>query len=205
MGPLRAVVVVAAALALLLAFLACNKGAAEESLQEAESAIEEARGQLERYAPEELAALDETVREARADVDAGEYTRALRAAQELPGRIRSAQTTADKRKAALGAEWDELSPGVERLIERLRARVGRLPAAGARATGRSPGARMPEARTELRAIVDAWEEATVAHQKGNLSRAVRAARDVHARALAAVVALKTAPGTAGVGDRTAVE
>ena len=38
-----------------------NRGAAEESLHEAEGVIEDARAHLERYAPGELAVLSETL------------------------------------------------------------------------------------------------------------------------------------------------
>jgi hypothetical protein len=191
----------------MLASLACNKGAAEESLQEAEGAIEDARAELERHAPDELAALSETLEDARADVDTGHYTRALRAAQELPARIRTARATAERRKDELGAVWDELSPRVVTLIDELRAGVGRLAVADGGATASPPEARMRAARTELVALVDAWEEATAAHQRGELSRAVRRARDVQAgaRALAGALGLVSVPQPAGAGDRAALE
>jgi hypothetical protein len=191
----RRVVVGAVALALILAGLACNRGAAEESLQEAEGAIEDARDHLERYAPEELAALNATLEDARADVDAGHYTRALRAAQELPARIRSARATGDRRKAELAAQWGELSPRVETLVGGLRARVGRLATAEAGPTTTPRETQLRAARTELVALAGAWQGARAAHEKGDLSRAVRMAQDVHlrARALAETLGSVTTP------------
>jgi hypothetical protein len=191
----------------MLASLACNKGAAEESLQEAEGAIADARPDLERYAPKELAELSETLEDARADVEAGHYTRALRAAQELPARIRSARARAERRRDALGAEWDELSPRVATLIEELRAGVSRLGIADGAATATPREARLRAASTELLALVEAWEGAAAAHQKGEVSRAVRTVRDVHARArdLAGALGLATVPQPTGAGDPPSLE
>jgi hypothetical protein len=186
---------------------ACNKGAAEESLQEAGRAIEDARADLERYAPEELAALSQALEDARSDIEAGHYTQALRAAQELPARIRSARATAGRRKDELQAVWDELSPRVPTLIEELRARIDRLVVADGGVTTAPREARLRAARTDLGALVDAWEEATAAHQRGEMAHAVRMARDLHARArtLAGVLGLVTAPRPVEAGDPAGLE
>ena len=182
MGRLRGGVVGAAALALAFATGACNKGAAEESLEEAGRAIEDARADLERYVPGELAALDRTLEAARADVESGDYTRALRAAQQLPARIRLAREAAGRREDELRAVWDDLSPQVLSLIEALRARINRFSVADGGVTPTPRAARWRAARTDLADLLDAWEEATAAHESGDVARAVRTARDVEARA-----------------------
>ncbi len=109
MCPPKAGVTATALLALALATGACNRGAAEESLQAAEQTLEAARPDLERYAPEELAALSQALSDARADVETGKHTRALRVAQGLPARIRTALAVAERRRRALGAPGDETS------------------------------------------------------------------------------------------------
>ena len=109
MCPPKAGVTVTALLALALASGACNRGAAEESLQAAEQTLEAARPDLERYAPEKLATLSQALSDARADVETGQHTRALRVAQGLPARIRTALAVAERRRRALGAPGDEIS------------------------------------------------------------------------------------------------
>jgi hypothetical protein len=106
--PPRFRIAVGVVLALTLAAGACNRGAAEESLEAAERTLEAARPELERYAPEELAALSQDLRDARADLEAGEYTRALRVAQGFPQRVRAAVAIAGRQRRALEATRDEV-------------------------------------------------------------------------------------------------
>jgi hypothetical protein len=101
-------VAVTVILTLALAGGACNRGAAEESLQAAEQTLGAARPELERYAPAELAALSRVLSDARADLDAGEYTRALRVAQAFPKRVWAAVAIAERRKRAQEATRDEV-------------------------------------------------------------------------------------------------
>ena len=77
--------------------VACNKGPAEDALRVADQAIAAAQPELETYAPGEFAALNAAVRQARAQVSEGHYTDALRAAQEVPARVRAGPGTAGTR------------------------------------------------------------------------------------------------------------
>jgi hypothetical protein len=106
---LRRGAVLAAALALTVLTPGCNRDAAEESLQVAEQRLEEARPELARYAPEKLAALSEALRDARHDLEAGRYTRALRVAQGLPERIWAALALAERRRRMLEGAADGAS------------------------------------------------------------------------------------------------
>jgi hypothetical protein len=103
----RAGVAVSVLLAAAFTSGACNRGAAEESLQAAEQTLEAVRPDLERHAPDELAALSQALSEARVALEAGEYTRALRVAQGLPKRVRAAVAIAQRRKRASDATRDE--------------------------------------------------------------------------------------------------
>jgi hypothetical protein len=94
-------------LAVALTSGACNRGAAEESLQAAEQMLEAVRPDLERYAPDELVRLSQALSDARVALEAGEYTRALRVAQGLPKRVRAAVAIAERRKRAFDATRDE--------------------------------------------------------------------------------------------------
>ena len=61
--------------------------------------------------PEELPALTSAVQAARAEFEKGNYTEALKAAQELPAKIQAAVAAAGEKKAQLTAAWTEMSPG----------------------------------------------------------------------------------------------
>lgn len=188
---------------LLLAALsvaACNQAPAREALAAAETALEESRPGLGRYAPADLSALDRAVAEARTAIEEGRYTDALRIAQDLPSRTRAAILTAEARRGALVATWDELSGPLPGLLERLRRRIGRLGGAVSTAPT-APAALVPEAAWVVRARRDMarldrdWAAARAAHDRGDLPGAVAAAGEVGsgARDLAARLGLDSPP------------
>ena len=175
MRPLKEGVAVLVVLGLVLA-AACNKGPAEEALAAAEGLLDGARGDLERFAPEELSGLGHTLDEARADLAEGHYTDALRAAQELPSRIHRAIERANRRKEAeLVAAWNEVSRGLPALLGGLRARLAGLAPTPNRHTALDD-ARLEEARAELRDIVEVWSQATAAFEGGDIPRALKIAQ-----------------------------
>jgi len=150
---------------------ACNKGPAAEALEAAEQALT-AAPEVERYEPEEFAAVSGIIRDARASYAAGRYTDALRAVQPLPDRIAAAAAAAAKQKEQTAATWSALS---EELKERLAA-----------------------AQAELATLHQAWADASVVYERGDVPNAVAAAQDLKARAesLASRLGLKPAPAAA---------
>jgi hypothetical protein len=186
---------VLAGASLAFAATACNKGPAEVALQEVDQALVAARPELERYAPEELASLTAAAREARAELDMGNYTDALRAAQTLPARIRTAVEAAKARKDELAAGWNEMTGGLPELVERITARVAELAAAKTLPKG-IDGAAVASAQTDLAAVSQAWSEATAAFQGGDVARAVTTAQNVKAKAEALAERLGLVPAPA---------
>jgi hypothetical protein len=177
---------------------ACNRGPAEEALDVAEQTLEDAKADLERFAPEKLAPLNRALDEARTALAQGRYTEALRVAQELPARTRRAVEAADRRRMAkLAVAWDAISRSLPARLARLRARIAGLTLTTSPGTGPHDG-RLEPARAELRALSVAWEEATTAFEGGDVALALTTARDVGARAEALAVTLPS-PKVPGVG------
>ena len=177
---------------------ACNRRPAEEALDVAERTLEDAKADLERFAPEKLAPLNRALDEARAALAQGRYTEALRVAQELPARTRRAVEAADrKRMAKLAVAWDAISRSLPARLARLRARIAGLTLTPSSGTGPHDG-RLEPARAELRALSVAWEEATTAFEGGDVALALTTARYVRARAEARAVTLPP-PKVPGVG------
>ena len=189
-GPLGA----ALAVACLASALACNKGPARDALAETEQAIEAARPQLEAYAPEDLAALRVEVQQARAELDAGRYTGALRLAQRLPGRVQAAVEKAARREGELVADWATLRGDLPAVQRAVAARLDELSQRKPPARG-FDGDALSSARTELVELTEAWSRATAAFGSGQVSRALEDGRQVKARtdALAARLGLAPAP------------
>ena len=173
---------------LTLSTVACNKRPAEEALQAAEQVLT-AAAEVERYEPEEFAAVSAILREARASYAAGRYTDALRAAQALPDRIAAAAASAVKRKEQSAATWSALSTDLKARLEALSARLTLLSSAVISSE------RLVAAQAELAALNQAWADATTAYESGDVPRAVAAAQDLKPKAesLAGRLGLKPAP------------
>jgi hypothetical protein len=174
-------VTVLAVASLGLVAAACNEGPAEEALAAADQALAAARPDLERYGPRDLATLAAAMRQARAELDRGHYTDALRAAQGLPSRIRVAAAAAAAKKEEQVAAWNEMSASVPGLIQAITAKVAELEAADGLPKGMDETG-FAAFRANLRSATQAWNEAAAAFQGGDVPRAVEKARDVQAKA-----------------------
>jgi hypothetical protein len=144
----------------------------------AEQALEATGAELERYAPEKERELRAALDDAHTALEEGRYTDALRAAQALPARIHSAQERVRARRAALGADWEELSRTVPASLGCLRSHLARL----AVLTTPPPETWLSQGRAELRGLERAWDEVRRILDRGDLAAAVDAARDTEGRA-----------------------
>lgn len=183
-----------AVVSLAFASGACNKGPAEAALKLADQALAAAKPELERYAPEELTALTNTASEAHANLEKGNYTDALKAAQGLPARIEAASALAARKKEGLVAGWTRLSGEMPSLVQGLTAKVAELGAAQKLPKGMD-AVTLANAQGSLATINEAWAQATAAFQGGDVPRALKLAQDVEtkATALAGVVGLAPPP------------
>ena len=118
-----------AVLSLALLAGACNKGPAEDALKAADREIAAAKPELETYAPAQIAPLDAAVQAARAELEQGHYTAALKAAQALPAQIQGALAAATMQKSQMVTTWKDLAeqragpgPGPDRPAGRPRRR-----------------------------------------------------------------------------------
>lgn len=167
----------AAAVVLAILGASCNKGPAEDALGVVDAALEAARPELSRYAPEELAALAAAAAEARALLDKGRYTDALRAAQTLPARIEAAGASVAKKKEELAAAWSSLSSALGPAVEGLTARIDDL--AGLETLPRGWDAdRLAAARRDLASITARWAQASEAWKAGDVATALGTAEDL---------------------------
>jgi len=176
---------------------ACNKGPADAALTEAEQALASAPD-IETYAPAEFTAIRATIQDARAHIDAGRYTDALRSAQALPDRIRAAGDEAVQRKLQTTAAWNELAAVLPKLIEGITARLAALTAASA-----LPQQALAAVQAELASLTPAWSEAAAAFEAGDLTKALKAAEALKARAdsLAGRLGLKPRPADTASAPR----
>ena len=170
-----------AVVALALFATGCNKGPAEAALGAADQALAAAKPEIERYVPEELAALTSDVQAARSEFDKGNYTEALKAAQELPTKIQSAVAAAEEKKSQLTMTWTALTASLPGLVQSITEKVATLGAAKALPRGMTREM-LASAQTDLGSVTEAWTAATAAFQGGDIPRAVETAQDVKAKA-----------------------
>jgi acetylornithine deacetylase/succinyl-diaminopimelate desuccinylase-like protein len=181
-----------ALMSLALLALGCNKGPAEAALKAADEALAAARPEVQRYVPEELTSLDAAVQAARSELEKGNYTEALKAAQRLPERIQAAVDAAAERKAQLTATWTALTVGLPGLVQSITEKVTALAAARSLPKGMTKDA-LASARADLESVSEAWTAATAAFQGGDIPRAVETAQDVKGRAEALARTLGLSP------------
>jgi hypothetical protein len=177
--------------------VACNRGPAEDALAVADQALAAARPELERYVPGELHRLAAAARQVRAQLDRGQYTDALKAAMALPSRIQVAVAVAAAKKEQVLAAWDDISARLPRTLEGLAARTAGLEAARKVPRGLDE-AGFAAVKADVASLSRAWTGATAAFERGDVPKAVEAAREVEAKAatLAARLGPTAAPAPA---------
>jgi hypothetical protein len=189
-----------AAASLALGAAGCNKGPAEAALQAADQALAAARTDVERYVPEEFASLSGDLAAARAELENGHYTEALKAAQALPARIDAAVAAAGQKKVELTGAWTDLSASLPPAVQAITDEVAALAASSSLPRGMTKDLVVSYQR-DLDTIRQAWNDAATAFQGGDVPRAVRTAQDVKARAEALAAALGLAAAPAAVAAK----
>ena len=176
---------------------ACNKGPAEAALNAADQTLAAAKPEIERYVPEELGSLTAAAQAARSELEKGNYTEALKAAQDLPAKIEAALAAAAAKKNQMVAAWNEVSGSLPGAVQAITDKLTGLAAAKALPKGMTRDM-LAAAQTDLGSVTQAWSEATAAFQGGDIPRALETAEGVKAKAdaLAGMLGLTAAPPAA---------
>ena len=175
----------------------CNKGPAEAALNAADQALAAAKPEIEMYVPEELGSLTSAAQAARSELEKGNYTEALKAAQALPAKIQAALAAATAKKDQLVAAWNELSGSLPGQVQAITEKVTGLAAAKGLPKGMTRDM-LATAQTDLGSVTQAWAEATAAFRGGDIPKALKIAQDVKGKAdaLAGMLGLRAAPTSA---------
>ncbi len=177
--PSRGALAAALAAAAIVGY-GCNKAPAGAALEAAEQTIAAARPELQRYAPDELVSLGETVKEARAQFDKGNYTAALRAAQAMPAKVEAAVAAANGKKAELTAAWNQLASVLPASLTAMKASLADA-IAGNRLPRGMDRAKAESTLAEVDAALKSWKAAAGAFQAGEVPRALETAQELKAK------------------------
>jgi len=162
-----------------VAFLAvaCGKGAAEQALAAAGTALEQATPDIQKYLPGELKALTDGMASTKAAFEKGDYSAALTSAQGLLPKIQAAVAAAGKKKDELMAAFNSLKGSLPATVQSLTGRLGQLASAKSLPKGLDQ-ATVEAAQANLGTVTQSWTDALAKFESGDIVTAVTQANDV---------------------------
>jgi len=176
------------ATALALAACANHKEPAEKAIAQVESALAEIRADAEKYAPEDLKGLDESIATLKRGFGNKRYSEVLTAQPSVAAAVTALKETIAKAKAdseeilaAAQAEWTELNASVPPLVDAIQGRVDtltksrKLPKDVDKAT-------FETIKTDFETVKTDWTSATQEFTAGAAADAVRKGRAARAKA-----------------------
>ncbi|MGD9904777.1 MAG: hypothetical protein AB7U83_15040 [Vicinamibacterales bacterium] len=143
---------------------------AQAAVNGLETAVAEARPEIEAYAADQLTAVDDAVKAVKAKFDDGHYAEALTDVKTASAVLTSAAERAATRKAELSTEWATFA-GMPALIGQIKGRVDELGAMRRLPRGIDKAA-LDGAKSSLESANALWDDATEAHDDGNMAVAV---------------------------------
>jgi hypothetical protein len=177
---LRRMVIFALALSFPLA-AACNKAPAQAAVAAAEKAVQTVRPTVEAYAPQELQALTEALRSAKAKLDGGDYAAALAEAQQVPAKADAAAKAALAVKEALTKEWGTIAAAVPPMLQAIGAKVEELAKAKKLPKGMDKQA-VEDLKANAESLGELWKDAERVSGGGNVKEALAKAKEVQTKA-----------------------
>ncbi len=183
----------AMALVMVCLFLAAScsrdKEPAELAIKGAEEALNAGKGEIAKYVPDQLKSLEAAVKGAKEKFDKKEYTEALNAAKDLPGKVKEAVAAAAAKKAELTKAWEGVSAELPKMVDGIKAKVEALGKAKKLPAGMDK-AKLESAKAGLGELTQGWADAESAFKGGNLSGALAKANELKGKAGALMAALE---------------
>jgi len=176
------------AAALALTACANHKDPAEKAIAQVESSLAEIRPEAEKYAPEKLQSLDESVATLKRGFGNKRYSDVLTAAPSVASAVTALKETVAKAKAeseeimaAAQAEWTDLSANVPPLVDAIQSRVDTL-SKSRKLPKNVDKATFETIKTEFETVKTDWATATRDFTAGAAADAVRKARAARSKA-----------------------
>jgi hypothetical protein len=151
-------------LGLLAAGCGMGKAPAQAAITGAEQALNAVREEAVKFVPDQFAAVEKVMNDAKAAFDKGDYAAALNTAKDVPAKVKDLYTAIEAKKAELPAIWEGLAKDMPKLIAEVKAFV-------AKAKGADKAA-METAKADVKGLDATWAKAQEAFKAGNLIDAV---------------------------------
>jgi len=193
----RGFALIAVVLVGLMLVVGCSrdKEPAEAAIKAAETAWSAAKGEAAKFVPDQVKAVEDGLKAARDAFEKKEYTQALNAAKDLPGKIKDIAAAAAAKKAELTKAWEEMTGGLPKMVEAIKSRVDILYASKKLPKGLDK-ATLEGAKAGLGQIMQTWTDAENAYKGGNIADALAKANAVKAKATEIMTSLGMQPPAA---------
>ncbi len=157
--------------------VACSsdKEPAQAAVNGLEAAVDAAKPDIERFAADRMAAVDDGVKAAKAKLDDENYAGAMADVQSATSTLTAAAEAAASRKAQLSTEWATFT-GMPAMIGQIKGKVAELDAMRRLPRGMNK-ATLDGAKSSMDSASDLWDEAAAAHDDGDLNVAVTKANE----------------------------
>jgi hypothetical protein len=165
----------------LALMVACSKAPAEEAIKAAEQSVEAARPVAEKFVPDQMKVLSDSLAGAKDKFGKGDYAGAMAAAKDIPAKASEVVAAAKAKKEELTKAWESLSKDVTSSIGAITARWGELAGLKKLPKGMDK-ARLDGAKAALDGVTAAWGQAEDAAKAGNWTEAMKKGGEVKAKA-----------------------
>ena len=189
----------AALAAFALAGCMNQKAPAEQAVASAETSLGAIRDEAQKYAPEQLQAVDAQLTAMKDNLNKGNYPAVLNAAKDVNSSISGLKDFADNKKAAADAAlakakdaWGPMSTDVPKMVDAIQARVDKLSKERHLPKGVSKD-NVASAKSALDAMKSAWSDASNAAASGDYTTAVSKAQTVKDQATDTMKSLGMSP------------
>lgn len=161
-------------LALVVA-CATDKGPADVAIKAAEEALNTVKTDAAKYVPDQLKKVEDALKAAKDNFAKGEYKAALEGSKDLAAKAKDLGAAAAAKKAELTKSWEELSAGIPKATDELKAKIETLSKAKKLPAGVEKSA-VEAAKVGYDEAVKATGEAVEAFNAGNVADAVAKAK-----------------------------
>ena len=188
-----------AAAGVAVLFVSCEsaeKAPAAAAITAAQSALDAVKGEAARYLPDQLASIQSALGSAQASFEKKDYKAALTSAQDVVAKAKDLGTAVAAKKAELTKTWEDMSGGLPKLAEAIKARVDALSASKKLPAGIDKD-KLESAKTGLATLSQSWTEASDAFKSGNLTDAIAKGQAAKAKAVELMTALNISVPDAG--------
>lgn len=166
-----------------------DKEPAELAIKGVEEALNAGKAEIAKYVPDQLKSLEAALKGAKEKFEKKEYTEALNAVKDLPGKVKEAVAAAAAKKAELTKGWEAISAELPKMVEDLKAKVEALGKAKKLPAGVDK-AKLEGAKAGLEELTKGWADVEGVFKGGNLSDALAKANELKGKAGALLASLE---------------